>query len=398
MRSTQFAAAVAAFAGLAVAKTCTKDIEISEPTPVIDCDVVDADITVNEDVSGALSIEGPKQLKGNLIINNASSILSISSSSINSIGGRLEFQELNSLNSIDMGSLESVSEIVMRKLTALQTITFGSDSVTEAESVEITDTDLSSLSGLMLTSVKDLNINNNDRLTKFDSALVNVTGQLLINSNGRDMEITLNDLESASEIQIGNVKTFEVPKLSVVKASLKFDQCDKLESFSAPNLTKITDALAFINNEQLSNVSFPKLTEIGGDLRIVNNTEFTDISGFPKLESAASINFGGNFEEIDMPELNRVSGTADVSTTSTEEDFCKFFEKADDDGVIRGGADCTFDNEDANQGGETEGGRKTDGSSSSGDDSGDNEDAAGIVGVNTALMGLALIAGVAQLL
>merc|ERR1712193_178694 len=353
------------------------DIEISEPTPVIDCDVVDADITVNEDVSGALSIEGPKQLKGDLIINNASNILSISSSSINSIGGRLEFQELNSLNSINMGSLESVSEIVMRKLTALQTITFGSDSVTEAESVEITDTDLSSLSGLMLTSVKDLN--NNNRLTKFDSALVNVTGQLLINSNGRDMEITLNDLETASEIQIGNVKAFGVPKLSVVKASLKFDQCDKLESFSAPNLTKITDALAFINNEQLSNVSFPKLTEIGGDLRIVNNTEFTDISGFPKLESAASINFGGNFEEIDMPELNRVSGTAEVSTTSTEEDFCKFFEKADDDGVIRGGADCTFDNEDANNGG-------------------DNEDAAGIVGVNTALMGLALIAGVAQLL
>merc|ERR1711977_428221 len=97
------------------------------------------------------------------------------------------------------------------------------------------------------------------------------------------------------------------------------------------------------------------------------------------------------------PELNRVSGTAEVSTTSTEEDFCKFFEKADDDGVIRGGADCTFDNEDADNGGETEGGRKTDGSSSS-DDGGDNEDAAGIVGVNTALMGLALIAGVAQLL
>merc|ERR1712054_282235 len=118
--------------------------------------------------------------------------------------------------------------------------------------------------------------------------------------------------------------------------------------------------------------------------RIVNNTEFTDISGFPKLESTASINFGGNFEEIDMPELNRVSGTAEVSTTSTEEDFCKFFEKADDDGVIRGGADCTFDNEDANNGGETEG------SSSSSDDGGDNEDAAGIVGVNTALMGLAL--------
>ena len=102
-----------------------------------------------------------------------------------------------------------------------------------------------------------------------------------------------------------------------------------------------------------------------------------------------------------MPELNRVSGTAEVSTTSTEEDFCKFFEGAKDDGVIRGGADCTFDNEDANEGGETEGGRKTDGSSSKSSDSEDEDDAAdaaGIVGINTALMGLALIAGVAQLL
>jgi hypothetical protein len=398
MRSTQFVAAAAAFAGLALAKTCTKDIEISEPTPVIDCDVVDADITVKEDVAGALSIEGPKQLKGDLIINNASSILSISSSSINSIGGRFELKELNSLNSINMDALESVSELHLEKLTALQSIKFGTDGVTKADSVEITDTDLSSLSGLMLTTVKNLNINNNDRLTKFDSALVNVTGQLLINNNGRDMEIDLNDLESASEIQIANVKSFKVPKLETVKASLKFDKCDNLESFSAPNLTKVTNALSFINNKKLANITLPKLEEIGGDLRIVNNTKLEEINGFPKLESAASINFGGNFEEIDMPKLNRVSGTAEVSTTSTKEDFCKFFEKADDDGVIRGGADCTFDNEDANEGGETEGGRKTDGSSSSNDDSKDEEDAAGIVGVNTALVGLALIAGIAQLL
>merc|ERR1712000_554479 len=167
------------------------------------------------------------------------------------------------------------------KLTSLRELTFGSEGVTKASKVRITDTFLNTLSGFMLSTVESLQIDN----------------------NGRGMEISMDKLESASEIQIANVKSFSVSALETVDASLKLDECDNMESFAAPNLTKITDALAFINNKKLSNVSLPMLKEIGGDLRIVNNTELTELDGFPKLERAASINMGGAFESIDMPNL-----------------------------------------------------------------------------------------------
>lgn len=393
MHSAKYLAA-AAFAGFAAAQTCTKDIEISEATPSIDCEVVDADITVDEDVAGALVIDGPEQIKGNLIINNATGLLSIQSNTINSIGGRFELKELNSLNSITMDSLRNVNELEMMKLTSLRELTFGSEGVTKASKVRITDTILPSLSGLMLSTVESLQIDNNPRLARFDSNLINITDTLIINNNGRGMEISMDKLESASEIQIANVKSFSVAALETVDASLKLDECDNMESFAAPNLTKITDALAFINNKKLTNVSLPLLKEIGGDLRIVNNTELTELDGFPKLESAASINMGGAFESIDMPKLDLVKGTAELATTSKNDTFCNFWE--DNSDKVSGDTDCKFDNEDANQGGETEGGRSASGSGSGSGD--DDEDAAGIVGVNTALMGLAFIAGIAQLL
>lgn len=283
-------------AKLITAKTCSKDIEIKDANPSIDCDVVDADITVDESVSGDLLIEGPKQIK-NLIINNATNLISIKSSSINSIEGTFELKELNSLNTIQMDSLETINELEMQKLTSLRSLTFGTEGVTKGSVVKIADTFINDLSGLKLATVETLNINNNQRLAKFSSGLVNVTDTLIINNNGKNMEINLSKLESASEIQIANVKAFRVPSLENVGASLKLDKCENLQSFIAPNLTKVKNAVSFINNKNLGNVSLPKLKEIGGDLRIVNNTKLTDLDGFPKLEVMASINFGGNFEK-----------------------------------------------------------------------------------------------------
>lgn len=93
-----------------------------------------------------------------------------------------------------------------------------------------------------------------------------------------------------------------------------------------------------------------------------------------------------------MPKLDRVEGAVDVSSTTDISDFCDFFTKADDDGKIAGGAKCTSNNEKANEG--EDGGDESSGSSSSDDD----DSAAGIMGVNTALLSMALVAGIAQLL
>ncbi|KAF4121077.1 GPI-anchored cell wall organization protein Ecm33 [Geosmithia morbida] len=397
MHSAKTFAAVAAFAATAFAATC-KDVTIETTGQAISCDTITGDLTVDEALAGDLTITGPKTIKGDLIVNNATNLLSLTSSTISSIEGRFVLTSLNSLNTISMDNLRTIGNLEMQKLPALRDLIFGTEGVTKASQIEVSDTFLSSLSGLKISSVDSLNINNNDRLTKFESDLVNITDTLIITSNGRDMEISMQKLESAAEIQIANVKSFQAPLLSNVSASLKFDKCDELKSFSAPNLTSVKDAVSFINNKKLTNISFPILKTIGGDLRIVNNTLLKTIDGFPKFESCASINFGGNFNQIKLPSLDSVGGTAQISTTTQNSTVCDDINDADDDGKIKGGAKCTYDNENANEGGDKDGGETGSGSSSSDSSSDDDDSAAGMVAINSALIGLGLIAGVAQLL
>jgi hypothetical protein len=286
MRTTQAIAAVAAFAGLAVAQssTCTKDIEITEPTPSIDCEVVKADIIVDESVSGELRIDGPKQIDGDLIIRNATGLISISSNTINSVKS-LELEALESLNSINMESLRTITNLKMQKLGELRNLVFGSEGVTEADTVTISDTDIEDLTGFKLATVKTFTLDNNKRLTKFKSDLVNVTEKLYFDRNGRDqLEVDLPMLEMVGQIDIRSIKSFTAPKLSEVEKTFEFNTCPEMEELFLPNVTKIGEGFTIIDNEKLTNLTFPKLKGISGTLRIVNNTELETVDGFPVLE------------------------------------------------------------------------------------------------------------------
>lgn len=388
--------AFGALTGLAVAQTCTRDIEITEPTPAIDCEVIDADVIVDGAVAGALLIDGPEEILGNFIVRNVTNLLSLTSNTLTSIEGSFELENCERLASVRMDSLRSLNELTMIRLTDLSTLIFGTEGVTSASAVRVSDTHLDSLSGLKLATVKSISIDNNNRLTSFESDLVNVTTEIIINNNGDNFEISLPFLESAAEIQIANVKSFEVPLLESVTGSLKLDRNPQLESFAAPNLTSVTNAVSFINNKILANLSLPVLTEISGDLTVVNNTELVDIDGFPEVETVkGAIQLGGNFESVEMPALRDVKGSVTVSTTTDSSDFCEFFNEASEDGRIQGETECTFENDDALEGGE---GGTDGGSGGSNSDDSDDEGAAGILGVNFVVLGLTMVAGIAQLL
>lgn len=280
-----------------LAQTCTRDVEITEPTPRIDCEVIDADVIVDEAVSGALLIDGPEEILGNFIVRNVTNLLSLTSNTLTSIEGSFELENCERLASVQMDSLRSLNELTMIRLTDLSTLVFGTEGVTSASAVRVSDTHLDSLSGLKLATVESISIDNNNRLTSFESDLVNVTTELIINNNGDNFEISLPLLEAAAEIQVANVKLFEVPLLESVSGSLKLDRNPEMESFAAPNLTTVTNAVSFLNNKVLANISLPVLTEISGDLTVVNNTVLTDIDGFPEVETVrGAIQLGGNFE------------------------------------------------------------------------------------------------------
>ncbi|SPJ82141.1 related to sporulation-specific gene SPS2 [Fusarium torulosum] len=398
MHSIKLLSAIAALSISAVsaASTCTKDIKVTEPTPVISCDVVDADIIVDKSVEGNVLIDGPKEIKGNFQAKGAGKLLGISSNTITTIGGNFELENLESLNTLGFSSLKSLGTLSFIKLPRLGELMFGTAGVTKIKNIRITDTFISDLSGLKVTSVESFQIDNNRKMNAFNSDLVNVTSELLIFDNGNDvMEITMNKLETAAEIQISSAKSFKVPALMEVTKSLKLNANPELKSFSAPNLTTITETLSLVDMNKLTNVSFPVLQEIGGGFNIQNNTKLQSIDDFPKLEKVTGgIELRGSFEKVELPKLDQVSGSVVVTSTTDIKDFCKFFNDLKAEKKIDGKNQCTSNNKKANEG--KDGGEETGGSSSSSDQNKDDS-AAGMTSVNMAVLALAGVAAVAQL-
>lgn len=390
---------VALAAGLVSAKSCTKDIEVTEINQVFDCDTAEKDVKISKDLSGELAIEGLKEIKGNLIA-NGSSITGLSSLTLQKLGG-IQLTQLNDMLAIRLSSLKEISEIKIDTLPILNELAFGSSGVTQADSIIISNTNLNDLSNLKLNSVKSFSINNNGALKTFESDVVNITTEFIVENNGKDMEITLNKLKTAGELQLSNIKKFEAP-LMTKAAAIKLQTNEELEDFKAPNVTSVDNSITIIDNKKLGNVSFPKLTTIG-DMTIQNNTAMKEIAGFPQLQFVTSaIKLYGDFEKVELPKLKLVNGTVTVTSSTDIEEFCKFFDDAAKDKLIKGEEKCTWNNPEANQDGSEDKGQSNSGGSGgkggSSNSEGDGEGAAGSLRASVAMLGLALVAGLTQLL
>ncbi|QUC23245.1 uncharacterized protein UV8b_07486 [Ustilaginoidea virens] len=388
MRSATLVSAALAVAGIASAvSTCAQDITVTQPTPVIACDYITGDVTVDSAITGSLYIDGPKQIKGDLIINNATQLISISSPSINAIGGTLRLQGLQLLSSFDMKSLTSVKNLELINLNQLSGLSLGTSGVTKASSIRIQDTFISDLSGLNVATADNITISNNARLNMFDSKLQNVTNILSVVDNASNMQIKMNSLENAGELDFRSIKSFDAPILGTA-SRVSFQESPELLSVSANNLTSIKDSLTLDNNKKLTNISFTALQTISGDMTIRNNTALMKINQFPELKSIGSVLLAGSFNTVEIPKLNDIKGTVTVTSTTDISEFCGFFDNLKTKGLIRGKESCTSNNEKANEGGK--GG--TSGSGKNSTDSG-----AMSFSVNTAMLGFAAAAGFAQL-
>jgi hypothetical protein len=268
---------------------------ITQPTPVIDCDIIDGDVIVDGAVSGSLSIEGPKQLTGDFIVINAHKLIGVSSSSINSVGGTMRLEDLQLLSTLNMQSLKSVSDLQLINLPQLSDLVFGTSGVTKSRSITVTDTFISDLSGLNIASADTIKISNNAILTRFNSDLVDVIKSLELTNNGNNMQVNMSRLKSAGDIQFRQVKSFDAPILTEVE-SIKFNDSPELLTVSANSLTTISGSLTFINNNKMSSLSFEALEIIKGDMTIRNNRVLKAIEGFPKLAAVDNILLNGVFE------------------------------------------------------------------------------------------------------
>ncbi|SPN97526.1 related to sporulation-specific gene SPS2 [Cephalotrichum gorgonifer] len=387
-------AAVGAGVASAQSSSCkASTITVSTPAEAtIGCKTVSGSVVfeASDDLTGAILINGPETIQGDLIIKNATAIQSLGSSTISKIGGKFELQGLRSLSTIDFSALEEVEEISWITLTSLEGVTFGTDGVTTVKKVRISDTFLGSLDNFKMASVGTFQIDNNKLLTTWETKLTNITDELIVADNSQDLQVSFPRLTNAGDIDVRGVKSLSVPLLKEVTGSILLTENDAMESFIAPNFTKSGESVSVRNNDNLSNVSFPLLERTGGSLTIQNNQKLVTIDGFPELVTVeGAVTMRGNFTEIELPKLDDVRGAFDVQSTEDIAEACSAFEKLSPDGGnghIQGSFDCEGENENANEGGSADGSK-------------DKEDAAGIFGASApVVLAVAAIGGLLQLL
>ena len=267
----------------------------SDAQQIQDCQTYEGDVIIDPSASGQIAINGVQQITGDLSCNNATQLTAITSDQLNSIGGAFSLTGLTILSTLEFDSLTGVNRINWVGLPALQSLNF-EQGVSRSNQVYISNTQLNNINGIELTAVGSIDINNNPYLTSVNvNDLSNVTTSLSFSANGRDLEISFPNLESAANLTFRNVSKIQMPSLSTVAGSMGF-YSDSFQSFSAPNLTQTGGTLAFVDSPNLASVSFPLLTEIGGGFLIANNTDLTAITGFPKLKTiVGALDFAGTF-------------------------------------------------------------------------------------------------------
>ncbi|KAL8857329.1 MAG: hypothetical protein Q9178_006095 [Gyalolechia marmorata] len=281
-----------------------------------------------------------QRITGNLTVTDAIDLSSLSFGSLESIGG-FELGGLTRLSELSMPRLSEVSQLNFTALPALQTMDFGGTGITKAESILITNTGLSSLTGINnLESVDTFNINNNQALQNISLQVTSITNALLIEANdGYQSGLTTSFpmLETATNMTFRNCSSISLPALDNVTEDLGF-YGNTFETFFAPNLTS-AGGLIFVDNTALTNISLPQLVAINATYQIANNTELKEINGFTKLSIVkGALDFSGNFTEVQLPALTQVQGAFNLQTSARID--CSAFDDLSSRKVIRGKYTC----------------------------------------------------------
>ncbi|EFQ98759.1 hypothetical protein MGYG_01775 [Nannizzia gypsea CBS 118893] len=355
MAFTKYLVSALAVASLAFAdKSCEGDVTIEnqqDAGKLSSCKKWDGDITISEKITSSISIDGVEEVTGSVIAKN-SSITEFSISKLATIGDSLSLNACTYLRSLDLPSLTKVKSIKLEALPKLQTLGF-TKTVSKASTIFITNTDLTSLTGINLETVVDMMVTNNPHLTEANvDKITNATGYVNFAANHKDLSISLPNLEGAHNMTFRNTSGVYIPSLVQMDGLLGF-YSNFFSNFSAPNLTSTGD-LVFTSNSMLQEISLKSLKSVKGGLQIANNSALEEINGFPKLATiTGAIDVTGKFKKVEFPALKEVRG--DANFQSTEVFGCDPFDKAKSDDVIRGKLTCREKQEKPKTGDDTSG-------------------------------------------
>lgn len=379
------ALAVAGSAYAACSTSGTATIENGgDATAIATCTTYSGSIAVATGVTEDLDLGSLKTIKGDMVIEGNSDIVRISGANLETVTGKLTFDNVAELASLSFPMLTEVDSLTLKGLPNLRALEF-TTGISKCDHLDIENTKLQNLDGINLEEAADIFIANNNEIDTINFMnMTNITDFLTLSFNNALVNVSFPVLESANNISLRAIGSLDIPALSKINVGdFGIFESDSLESLSAPNLTKIDGALVINNNKGLKNISFDALTDVGANLQIANNTNLHEMEGLPELKNVqAALDMSGNFTKIETPSLEFVKGVFNLQSTGDIGDVCSdFYSPLKDKGKLQKGKYvCEGKLEKANTAGTTPG------SSSSSDD--DKDGAAAGLAVPSISLGL----------
>jgi len=298
-----------------------------------------------------VNLNGLREIVGSLSYQDDSSVTALEAGDLQSVGD-FNLGALSSLSKLSMPALGSVGDLNFTGLSSLAQFGFGTPGITRAGNVLVTNTVLTSLSGLDgLTEVTGLDVSNNPYLPTVEFTVLSViaspnpdgTGAINIGANdvtsgGQTVNFPM--LQTADLITIRNASTIDLPSLFNVSQNLGF-YGNLVQSIATPNLT-FAGGIVIVDNTKLTNISMPMLTTINGTngtYQIANNTLLQSIDGFEALTTVTGgLDFTGNFSSVHLPKLANVGGAMVVETSATFD--CGPINQLASNQIVRGAVTC----------------------------------------------------------
>lgn len=296
------------------------------------CSTFTGDINISGSPA-TLIINGVRSLSGSINANNISTLTSLSAPQLANISSGLTLSTLVGLNTLSFPVLTKLESIHLQALPELETLQFNTG-VQECSSVIISNTHLSSLSGLNLSAVQTFDVNNNQYIDDITVGITSISNALDISFNSQTVKVNMPNLLWANNATFQFCGSIKMPLLQKVNTSMGFIN-NTMSTLEFTNLTSMGESLAFVSNANLTNISMTNLKTIGGGFQVANNSELDHIEGFDSLTKVSgAVNFVGVFSEASLPKLEEVDG--DLTIESSNELNCTYFDKLNSARGVRG--------------------------------------------------------------
>ncbi|PGH22933.1 hypothetical protein AJ80_02982 [Polytolypa hystricis UAMH7299] len=301
------------------------------------CKTIEGDVVIAKQTANVLTLDGIERISGSLESIGAENLTSLAAPQLATIGDSFKLTGLTRLTSLQFDSLTEVDSLDFEALPQLQQLNFGKG-VAKAVNVRIANTDLTSLNGISLRTVGDMEVSNNRHLKEVDvNEITNSSGYISFSANHMDLKISFPNLENAKNITFRNVSEIAIPSLKKTEGLIGF-YSNYFTSFIAANLSNTGD-IVFADNSALTNISLPILEKVKGAFQIANNTALKRVDGIPKLKTiTGTLDFSGNFSKVELPDLEEVGGAFNLQSSGVVP--CDEFEKELKGEAVRGKFVC----------------------------------------------------------